>query len=392
MALPDVLVLIQNGQLGALVQFAEGVAGMIGTGVAGTGGTNPIGIGDPRVIYSVSDAESIGITATANPFAYRQVKEFYDEAGVGSELYIMLVPDTMTQTQMYDNTNANGVKKLLAYAQGKIRIVGSFFAPPVSYVPVVTAGLDGDVYTAITKAQVTALAQANAVAPLRCVIEGRKFTGDAALLTDLRTMSNNRVAVAVGSTLNDGSASIGLLLGRVARIPVQRKVSRFKDGALPIDAAYVGSTAVDGSIEVNGKLGMMHDKGYIVLRTFPTATGYRFNGDPVCAPITDDYNGIARGRVIDKAHIIAYATYLQELDDETLETATGTLDPGLVKYLESKITVQIDGLMTANKQISSCAASIDPNQNVKLTSELEVVLNLTPVGYNGIIKVKLGFS
>lgn len=384
--LPDVLILLQNGQLGNLVQFAEGVAGLIGTGVAGAG-DGAIGIGDPRVIFSLTDAENIGITAADNPAAHRQIQEFYDEAGEGAELYIMLVPDTMNQTTMMDNTNANGVKKLLNYAKGRIRIVGSFFAPPGSYVPVVAAGMDGDVYTAIIKAQLTANEYAAIQAPVRCVLEGRAFTGDAALLTDLRTMSQNRVAVTVGSSKNDGSASVGLLLGRMARIPVQRKPSRFKDGALPISEAYVGANEVD----TFSQLGLMHDKGYIVLRTFPTATGYRFNGDAVCAPKTDDYNGLARGRVIDKAHIIAYGTYIQELDDETTETPAGELDPGLVKYLESRISEQIDELMTAKKEISRARASIDPKQNVKLTEELIVVLDLTPVGYNSTIKVKLGF-
>lgn len=385
MALPNVNILIQNGQLGGLIQFAEGVAGLIGTGVAVSG---KIQLADPRAVYSLQDAIDIGITIADNPAAYRQVKEFYDEAGNGAELYIMLVADTLDQTDMLDITITAAAVKLLDYAQGRIRLLGSFFKPPVGYTLVTTNGLDADVFTAITKAQALANAYAANQTPLRVIIEGRAYTGVAANLTDLKTLTANRVGVMVASTANDGSASVGLLLGRLAKLPVQRKPSRVKDGAVNIIDAYVGSVKV----EAHSGIAAMHDKGYIVLRTFPGKTGHFFNSDHSAVPDNDDYSMIARGRTIDKAQVLAYLTYLEELDDEVLIGEDGTLDAGVVKYLETIIKNQIEGNMVANREISSVKCSIDPAQDVLANNKVKVVLQLIPVGYSTTIEVELGFN
>lgn len=385
MALPNVNILIQNGQLGGLIQFAEGVAGLIGTGVAVTG---KIQLADPRLVFTLQEAEDLGITVADNPSAHRQVKEFYDEVGGRAELYIMLVADTLDQTDMLDVSIAAAAVKLLDYAQGRIRLLGSFFKPPIGYTLVTTAGLDADVYTAITKAQALANAYAANQTPLRVIIEGRAYTGVAANLTDLKTLTANRVGVMVASSDDDGSASVGLLLGRMAKNPVQRKPSRVKDGAVNITDAYVGAAKV----EAHSGITLMHDKGYIILRTFPGKTGYYFNGDHSAAPDTDDYSMIARGRIIDKAQVIAYLTYIEELDDEVLVGEDGTLDAGVVKYLETVIKNQIEGNMVANREISSVKVFIDPAQDVIANNKVNVVLQLVPVGYSTTIEVKLGFN
>jgi hypothetical protein len=383
--LPNVRIFLLNGALGGLIAFAEGVAGMIGTGVAVTG---KIGIGDPRTVFNLPDAVSIGITPADNPSAYRQVREFYDEAGNGAELNIMLVPDTMNQTSMWDNTNANGIKKLLTYAQGRIRIAASFFASPGGYTLVTTAGFDADVFTAITNAQVLTTAYADAQSPLRGLVEGRAFIGNSTTATDLLTLTRNRIGVVAASSLADGSGSVGLALGRMAAIPVQRKISRVKDGALTPATMYVGSA---DAATFSG-LALLHDKGYIVPRTLPTKTGYFFSGDHTCAAATDDYCFLSRGRVIDKAAVLAYATFIEELDDEVVINADGTLDIGWIKTMEAKIEGQINGSMTAAREISSVKAYISPTQNALSTNQTAVVLKIVPVGYNTEIDVNLGFD
>ncbi len=383
--LPNVKILIQNGALGGLPAFAEGVAGFICTGVAVT---DKIQIGDPRLVFNLEEAKAIGITESGNPTAYRLLKEFYDEAGNGAECYIMLVADTMNQANMVDNTNANGAKKLLDFANGRIRLLGTSFLPPGGYTLVTTNGLDADVFTAITNAQVLGNAYAAAQTPVRILLEGRAFTGNASTLTDLRTLTNDRVGVVVGSTVSGASASVGLAVGRAARIPVQRKISRVKDGQLPINAAYVGTSKVDNF----SGLGLMHDKGYIVIRKFPTLGGYFFSSDPMAAITSNDFCQLARGRVIDKAQVIAYGTYVEEIEDEVLIKEDGTLDDGVVKYLEAKIENRINQLMTANREISSVRAYINPAQNVLSTNKTKVVLKIVPVGYNTEIEVELGFD
>lgn len=383
--LPNVRIDYKNGNLSGVIRYASGVAGLIGTGAAVSG---KIGIGDPRLIFNLNEAIALGIDQTNNPVAYRHVKEFYDEAGDGAELYVMLVPNTMSQALMHDNTDLTGARKLLSFAQGRIRIYGSFYTPASGYTPITTSGLDAEVFTAVNNGQVLATAFATAQTPVRGLVEGRLFTGSAAALTDLLTMSNNRMGIVVASTLNDGTASIGLALGRLAKIPVQRKLARVKDGPLNIAAAYVGATTVEASTQ----LGLMHDKGYIVARTFPGLSGYFFSDDVMATKATDDYRFMARGRTIDKAAVLAYVTYIEELHDEIIINPDGTLDAGQVKFLESKIEKIINNSMTANREISGVTCSIDPAQNVTVTNQTKVVLKLRSVAYNSDIVVELGFA
>jgi hypothetical protein len=101
---------------------------------------------------------------------------------------------------------------------------------------------------------------------------------------------------------------------------------------------------------------------------------------------------LARGRVVDKAHILAYTTFVQVVDDEVPVNTDGTLDAGFCKWLSQQITNLVNNTMTANREISSIRCYIDPNQNILSTNRLQVVLSIIPVGYATDIRIELGFS
>jgi hypothetical protein len=385
MALPNVSVLLQNGQIGGLIRFAEGVAGIIGSGVSVSG---KIQLNTPETYFTLAEAEARGITAAENAAAHRHVSEFYAEAGEGAELHVMLVADTVRQATMLDVSQANMATKLLDYAQGRIRLLASYMEPDGNYTPVTTSGLEADVNTARTNAQALALAYAAAHKPLRIIIEGRGYQGNAITVPNLREATQNRVGVVIGGSRDDLTCSVGTVLGRLSRVPVMRKISRVKDGALTLTEAFVGTAAVEDVTS----LGTLHDKGYITFRTIAGRQGYFISDDPTASPLTDDYNSIARGRVIDKAMVLAYLTYVNELNDEVPVNTNGKIAQGRLSYYEAIIANQINGSMTANGEISSVQVFIDPAQDVITTNKLIVVLRLVPVGYSQAIEVQLGFT
>jgi hypothetical protein len=63
MGLPKVGITILNGQLGQVASTDDGVAGLLMTGVAGTG----IALSEVKQIFSVADAEALGITLHTTP-------------------------------------------------------------------------------------------------------------------------------------------------------------------------------------------------------------------------------------------------------------------------------------------------------------------------------------
>jgi len=387
----NVNITLANGQLGATLQTNDGVTGIVITGVSESGGYTTE---TPILVRSMTDVTTAGITVTHNPFAIKQLQEFYNQAGTGAQLYLMLTPATMTVAQMADITNISGAKKLLDYAAGKIKVLGLLSDD----VAIATAGgtistahsLNADVYIAASNMQVMATAYFEAEKPFRCVIGGTSYTGTPGSLTDETSgTTNNRAGILIGDTVGGASASVGLLLGVVSSIPVQRKISRVRTGALTNTAVFLNTTSIESA---GGDAATIAGRGFITFTTYPNISGYFFSGDPMLTDTTDDYAMLARGRVIDKAHILAYTTFVQEVDDEVPVNADGTLDAGFCKWLSQQIVNQVNNTMTANKEISAVSCFIDPSQNILSTNELNVVLRVTPVGYATDIEITLGFE
>ncbi|WPV66590.1 DUF2586 family protein [Chitinophaga sp. LS1] len=383
MGLPKVAITLGNGNLGRTVVTDDGVAGLILTGLE----NGLISLNQPKVIYSLSDAENLGIKDTNLNFdAYARIKEFYDLAGEGAELYIMLVGDGVNQATIVDPTNAEGAVKLLNAAQGRIRLLGVCFTPSDIYLPLMKDGLDAGTIDAVPKAQQLAETYAAQFKPVRILLEGVNADIEhPETLKNLRTFSDNRVGIVIGSARTNG-ASVGLVLGRAAAVPVQRNLGRVKDGALPITGAYIAGKKIEDITGVDA----LHDKGYIFFRTFVGRSGYYINDDPMCAPTTDDYSQLASGRVVDKAITLCYQTYVEELNDEVAIDADGKLSVPVIKYLQSRIETAVNTSMA--DEISSFSAYVDANQNVLSTGKITVKAAIVPVGYTKTIEILLGFT
>ncbi len=395
--LPRVKIDFANGALGAVSPSPDGVLGLVCTAVAVAATFLLL---TPYKLTSIEDMTALGVTEVNNPRLYKDVSEFYLEAGTGSkaELWIFGVADTVTLAQMSDSTVTTYARALLQAANGRIR--GLIFSrkPAGAYVPTVTNGLDSDVFTAVVNAQALGqYSQDTYQAPIFSIIEGRAYTGIAANLTDMRQATTNRVAVLISDTVSDsGDACVGILGGRLAKIGVQRNIGRVKSGALAIAAAYIKDKSV-----ITADVAGVHDKGYITIRSFTGRVGYFFSDDPTCAKVSDDYSQLTARRTVDKAYRIAYDTLLDELLDELPVLSDGTLQPSVVKAWESKVEKAISLQMTANKELSAdpndandrgVKCFINPSQNVVSTSRVAATVSVRPFGYSRYIDVELGFQ
>lgn len=390
MGFPKVEIEVQNGQLGQTEGTEDSVAGLIGTGVEIV---DNIGINEPKQIFGVKDAEALGFSDAVNPEMHAQIVDFYGQAGEGAELWIMLQAEATLMASILDVNNANATA-LLDAAAGRIRILGITRKADVAYEPVYADGIDPDVINAIAKAQELAEAYAAAYKPLRVIVGGRDYQGVIADLADLTERTDNRVAVLLGGKGESSlEACVGLALGRLAAIPVQRKIARVKDGDLGLSSAYLsdGATTIDELSEA--ELEAIHNKGYIVLRKYFGRNGYFFTDDPTATGAADDYNTIGRGRVIDKAISLAYQTYVNELqDDVELDPDTGRLEAGVIKSYQASVKRSIEQNMLADGEISGVTVVLDPLQDVLTTNKVEVTVSILPKGYSSNIVVKLGFT
>ncbi|HEY5509380.1 MAG TPA: DUF2586 family protein [Paludibacter sp.] len=374
------ITLVRNG-LGLVAETNDNICGFVMPGVAVVG---KLVLGTPYAIYSTDGAQALGIDAAGvNAAAYRHISEFYAVAGTGAKLWIMIVAVTVKLSEIVDSTLVVcPAKVLLNEAAGEIVALGITSATDDG---TTLDGMDTEVSTSKTKGQILAMDYLAKIMPFVLVIEGRKMVG-ADVLADLSEESNYRTSVALGSTASDGSASVGLVLGQIAALPVQRKISRIKNGSLPINNAYLS----DGEI-VKGRedLGTINDKRYIIFRQFPNKSGYFFNGDFTATSATDDLNTIARIRTIDKALKIAYNTYVEELDDDVDVNVDGTLNAAIAAYLKQKIETKVNSAMQG--EISKFTAQIDTTVDILSGAAQKIYLNITPKGYLNPIEVVLSF-
>ena len=395
--LPRIKIDFANGAIGSVAPSEDGVTGMAITGVTVA---DKFLLATPYVLSRLEDLTALGITdeaSDANSFIYKTVKEFYDEAGDGAELWIMAFPEATLPSVILDKTKDNA-KALLLEANGRIRNLVVAFRPASGYTPSLEEGLDGDVKLAKANGQALAeWAETTLFAPVIVILEARGFRDEnLTALADLTEGSYNRVALLIGDTISDSDgAAVGLLAGRIARNPVQRHIGRVRDGEIRASSLFVGDK--DPSV---ANVEMLNSKGYISFRKFTGKVGYFFTDDNMACKVNDDYAYITRRRVVDKAYRIAYQTLLEYLIDELPLTNEGRLVPAVMKSWEQELIRAIVNQMTLNGELGTDPANandkgvmvyINPNQNVVATSRLLISLKVKPFAYAKYIDVELGF-
>ena len=394
--LPRVKIVFENGALGLVSPSPDGVLGVLCSGVVVSG---KFALGTAYIITKFADLETnLGITTANNANIVKFFSDFYAMAPDGTEVWLMGFADTVTLTNMVDKDVSTNGKALLLAANGRLRGLIVCRTPAVGYTPTITAGLDADVAAAVVKAQVLAAYTADTLmAPIFVMLEGRSYSGVSTALTDMSLDTKNRVGIFIGDTVtSSANACMGLLAGRIASIPVQRNIGRVKDGSIASLTAYI----YDKKVEQEDTT-VIHDKGYITLRTFVGRSGYFFTDDHLCTLSTDDYHTLTARRTIDKAYRIAYDTLLGELLDEIPVNDDGTIAITKAKSIETKVENAIINSMTINGELGNdpgnqndtgVSCFIDHTQNLVSTNQLDVVVKVKPFGYAKYIDVKLGFK
>lgn len=385
--LPRIKINYLSGQLGTVGTSPDGLVAIV-AGATAVASTFELGIS--YKLRKPSELTALGVTEENNPALVHFVQDFYRQAEEGAEVVVCGVDPAKTMTELLAKEEG-AVRKLIERHSGALRAI--FLSSSAGDSEEATEGLSPDVYTALPEAQVLAdWATSELYAPLFIVLDGRGYTGRN--LRDLSKQSYNRVGVLVGSTKQeDKGASLGILAGRIASIPVQRNAGRVRDGALKPEAFYLDGKPIE---EVQSEIIELYEKRYITFRRYVGRTGYFVADDNLATSPTDDYAQIANRRVIDKAYRLCYNSLLDLMLDELELNEDGTLQAPIIKAWEQKVEDAINRSMTASGELSSedgegCRCVIDPKQNVVATSKIELALKVRPHGYARYIDVALGF-
>lgn len=377
--MPNVIANVTNGNLQRQVLITDGVAGIVGTAQTAEN------IGKVQTVYSLEDAKLKGYTELAEPFLYRHILEFYNELGGSQELWILGTEDTMTMESACTSTNVNGLKKLLTVSKGRVNLVGVCRNPADLYDG--GAGfLDVDVKNALITSKVLAQYQQSINRPVRILIEGRINDIAVTPIDQIVASENTYAGVVLGGTQNDGSASVGVALGRAVKYPAHIKLGDGMNGVLSITSAYIGNKPVDeyDPVELNN----FTNAGYIHYHTREGIAGYFFSIDKMAG--NDDFKILVFGRLIDKAQRVSTASTIPFLETSVRMTKEGKLNDADATYLEQNIKSQL--LLQMSGQISDADVLVNADQDLINTNTLEMQVKVQPLGYMTWIIINLGLT
>jgi Protein of unknown function (DUF2586) len=391
-----VIVTLDNGALGRTQGTEDGIFGMVLYG-----STNFVSLfpeaAFPAAIYSLKDLEAKGVTAQTdaaeNCDIWQQVYDFYSFSGnSGRKLWITLIPDYAFYSNVFDMGYA---RKLIDAANGEISVLFVGGQRSLNHRNQMTFvnGLDSTVTPALAKAQTFAEECATRIMPIRIVMDGHGYDNNVQALTDLTTMTRNRLAINLASNLpNMRNAAQGLLAGRLAYIPVNESAGWVAPGGLPNDWGGYTSGLKLPSMGASPSLDTILDKGYISFQTYPRKFGYFFCDPRMATALSDDYAKLTDGRVIDKAHKLAYQTFVNYVNGQMYVNADGTLNAMQVRAMEADIENVIGQQMVAKGECSFVKCVIDPKQKVLQTNELKIGVKVIPTATLSLLSVKLGFA
>lgn len=406
MALPNVQVTLTNNNLGLQAPSQNGVSVVLVAAPAAPAA----GYGTPFLVAGMADVETAFADPANAPVVAAFAKGYYAEAPEGTRCYVLAMAPTTTLETLLAPANA---EKALNAAAGEARLLAAIKFPGELYNPTISGGFDGDVHAAVTAAQTLAANWNAKNKGFRFFIEGFGFT-NATAATDYSTHNKRNGAIIVGSVANSTAIATLLALGRAARVQPQENIGKVKTGSLniaPADPVQIGSTPAE--LVPLSELNTLYNKRYIFPVRNEVASGYVWNDDNTLTSVTDDYNNIAYGRIIDNAQRIAYREFYEELKDDVNVEPNGRLAAVVEKALETKIENAIDRDMRTQLNVINGRAAVqclvnpdatefaalyaknnisNPNLNIIQNNTVYIFLFLQPKGSVKFINIYLGLT
>lgn len=400
-------VIIEKGQLGAnTIADGDGIAAII----MGSPATGSLAQKVVKTVFNIADVENLGLTQQFDidnkVNVYRHLKEFYRNAGAGSELHLMLVDPAVSMVDLLEDNNTEYAKKLLIESKGEVRQLAVAVNPTGATTHL--NGLPDDVYNAIPKAQGLYNWADNLFMPCNILLEGYDYAGNSASVVDLRDIPNvlaPKVSVVNGqdwmyAETKQGNAQkfadVGTALGVLARCTVNQNIGENESFNLTDatkDAWLVpGLSSHQKNTDVIEQLQTLEDKGFIFGVEYIGLAGVRFNNDHTCVPVIVDAEGnvnehtIAYGRTHDKARRLLRRALLPKVKtSHAVNPETSKVSLGVIKNFEN-IGDDVLGDMFNRREISEGKTFVNPDSDLIVKKELNMGFEIVPYGNIGTIK------
>ena len=381
----------QTNQLKRTEPTADAVVCLIMSGAAVAG---KIALGEHKVLFGRDGLTTLGITEANNPLAFKDISDFYTVIGEGAELNIMLVVDTTSITDVCDTANQLA-KKLLDSTEGRGVILAVNRKTPAGYVPVIAAGLDADINSAMTKLNALGAEYQAQNIPFIGLLPALGWTKETSANMPARsTLNNDYVALNAWCNAADKIVSMGQFAAWVGKHQVHQNIGRVASGKLS-DTAYMP----DGTApkDLKNQWNAIALKGLCFPVKINGKSGFFYKDDPCMTSLSSDYSSISWNRTINKAQRIADAVLVEKLNDDVdVDPGTGDIESSLLSDWESDVETAIRQQMQTTsglkkKEISGVKCFIDPESNI-INDQVDATITIVRKGQAKEIGVKIGYG
>lgn len=181
---------------------------------------------------------------------------------------------------------------------------------------------------------------------------------------------------------------------RRTQVGLQRRAGRVKDGPYSTIAVNAASDPTDGFIyhdeRVNPGLNAARIGSAL---TWPKkGLGFFQCQEPLLSAPGSQFTELVIGNVLDAACDIGYAAGVDEVSDDLVTQANGTLDPVVRNTFQGNIQNALNEGMIQTPLVSAVTAIVSPTQNVNATGIIPVTISVRPKGYANAITETVSLS
>jgi hypothetical protein len=379
MSLPGISFTLTENNLGRLPENADGVTGFLYPGSA------PAEFGSDlaKQIFSVQEAEDLGITEGAYPIYHYHISEFY-RLNPNEEFWASFYPTDGSSALLFEE-----IITLQNFTGGRLKLIGVWTSENLSSSMVQTLhGKALELFNLQVPAHI--VLTANIVDVTVPDLAAGAFY-NVSVVTD---QSGDGVGADLFAEEETTIGAIGALLGSISRLPVSTAVTyvqQFADlGGAELDVIATGDGTLYKTLS-KGQITAVSNKRYIQLIKHDGISGTYWGRDYTAAG-QGDFDNIRNNRIKNKALRVVKAALLPKVGSPVLTNpVNGNIAEVAAASLERIAQAPLDAMIAAS-EISGAEVFIDRNQKPSSNDEVKVQIDVVPVGAAMTISVTLGLA
>jgi hypothetical protein len=361
---------------------ADGVMGIF---VQATTVATTFVCGNAYLVTTTADLTTLGVTAVNNPAVFAQVTDYYEQAGVGSKLWIFPITDSTAYATYLATDTFNQIIRgtRIADPLNMVKVIGLCFKLPSAAQN--ATDFPADVTDSIPLLKAALVSLFSEGYHVCGVIDGYNMksgirTEGLSTLGTMATKGAYNVGVCITGKGN-GVSAVGNFLGKLSRISVGTSVGKVADGSLVPQTMYLTdnitttlATKVDTLTPT--EISTLGSKQFIFARTWLGKSGIFWNDGATAEDVAKAFSNIEYNRIANKLSDEALSFWTEEVGRNIPVKTNGDADDG---YLGNKNqafkSTYINPLVISNDitNASMEATGVGYSSSKKITFSLKIL-------------------